>query len=264
MATAPPDFDKYYYYTKSVQSTEADTDFFLKAYKEIRNKTPKVFREDFCGTFALSRTWVKNNPKHIAYGIDLDPEPIAYGRKVEKAELTAEERSRLKIFKKNVLSPDLPMADIVGALNFSHYIFKTRKEMKTYFENCLDSLNKDGIFLLDCFGGSDTYEPNEEENKYKGYSYFWDQDSWDPVTNGGKFYIHFKLDGKKKYKKVFSYDWRIWSIPELRDVMADAGFKKTHVYWEGTTKKGEGNGKFTRTEKGEDCESWIAYIIAEK
>ena len=56
----------------------------------------------------------------------------------------------------------------------------------------------------------------------------------------------------------------MWSLPELREILAEVGFKKTHVYWEGTTKSGEGNGVFTRTEKGEACESWIAYIAAEK
>ena len=56
----------------------------------------------------------------------------------------------------------------------------------------------------------------------------------------------------------------MWSIPELRELLAEVGFKKTHIYWEGTNRKGFGNGIFTRTEKGEPCESWIAYVVAEK
>jgi cyclopropane fatty-acyl-phospholipid synthase-like methyltransferase len=260
----PPGFDKYEYYGKSVQSTEADTEFFLSTYKELKKKTPKVFREDFCGTYELSRTWVKMNKNNVAYGIDLDPEPIAYGRKVEAKDLTAEQSSRVKISKKNVLAPDLPSADIIGSLNFSHYIFKDRKTMKTYFENCYDSLNKDGIFIVDCFGGSEAQEPTEERTNHGSYYYFWDQDSFDPVTNFAQFYIHFQIKGKRRIQKVFSYDWRIWSIPELRDLMEEVGFKKTHVYWEGTTRKGEGNGVFKRTETGEVCESWIAYVVGEK
>ena len=56
----------------------------------------------------------------------------------------------------------------------------------------------------------------------------------------------------------------MWSIPELRDILLEAGFVKTHVYWEGTTKDGEGDGIYTRTEKGESCPSWTAYIVSEK
>ena len=78
-------------------------------------------------------------------------------------------------------------------------------------------------------------------------------------------YIHYKVKGvKKKYLNVFSYDWRMWSVPELRELMEDVGFTDTHVYWEGTTDDGEGDGEFKSVSQGEDCESWIAYIVGEK
>ena len=78
------------------------------------------------------------------------------------------------------------------------------------------------------------------------------------------FYIHFKPKGKKKVKKVFSYDWRLYSIPEIKDLLKEVGFERSQVYWEGTDKNGEGDGNFTPATEGEDCESWIAYIVAEK
>ena len=46
--------------------------------------------------------------------------------------------------------------------------------------------------------------------------------------------------------------------------MDEAGFTRNQVYWEGTNRKGEGTGKFEVTEVGEECEGWVAYIIAEK
>ena len=51
--------------------------------------------------------------------------------------------------------------------------------------------------------------------------------------------------------------WYLYHISE------DAGYKKTHVYWEGTTKNGEGDGEFKRVEKGDDCSSWVAYVVGE-
>ena len=56
----------------------------------------------------------------------------------------------------------------------------------------------------------------------------------------------------------------MWGIAEIRDVLDDAGFSKTYVYWEGTDSDGEGNGEFTLTEEGEECESWVAYIVGAK
>ena len=53
---------------------------------------------------------------------------------------------------------------------------------------------------------------------------------------------------------------------ELRGkTLLEAGFRSTTVYWEGTNHRtGEGNGKFRPSSRGEACEGWIAYIVAER
>jgi hypothetical protein len=54
----------------------------------------------------------------------------------------------------------------------------------------------------------------------------------------------------------------MWDAKELQDVLIDAGFKKVTIYWEGVDKKGLGNGEFYKTNKAENCESWVTYISA--
>lgn len=256
-------FDKYALYKKAVQSPENDVIFLQSTYMELKKKAPKKFREDFCGTFALSTEWIKLNPRHEAIGVDLDAEPMAYGQEHYLSQLTPEQRKRMTLLNGNVLDPKLPPADIVAAMNFSYFCFKDRSTMKNYFSNAYKTLNRDGVFLIDIFGGSQCQGPIEDEIKHDGFTYYWDQTDFDPVTNEALFHIHFKVGGKK-IENVFSYDWRMWSIPELKDILREVGFKKIHVYWEGTAKDGSGNGNFTRTSKGEACESWIAYIVSEK
>lgn len=257
-------FDKYDLYLKSVQSPDVDVTFFRKVYKELKKKDPKIFREDFCGTFTLSCEWVKLNSKYQAYGIDLDPEPLEYGRSHYLTKLSDQQQRRIHLLEKNVLTPDLPQADIIVAMNFSYFLFKSRMMLKQYFMNVYRATKKDGIFMVDLFGGSLCQDSNEENSKYKKYTYYWDQEDFDPVSHRAKFHIHFKLKGQKKTENVFTYDWRMWTIPEIREIMEEVGFKKTHVYWEGTTRNGEGDGVYTRTEKGEACLAWVAYIAAEK
>lgn len=264
MKSEPKEFDKYWYYINSVQAPDVDTDFFLQVYKENRKKTPISLREDFCGTFSVCCEWVKKNPKFHAVGIDLDPEPIAWGKENHLAELTPNQKGRVAVLQANVMDPKLMSTDIVVAQNFSFFLFKKREDLKAYFQNVYRTLAADGVFITDCFGGSACYEPNEEETVYKTYSYFWDQDTFDPITHEAMFYIHFKRKGEKKRTKVFTYDWRLWSIPEIKEIMMEVGFKKTVVYWEGTTRSGEGDGDFKATEKGEVCESWISYIAGLK
>ncbi|MAE73312.1 MAG: hypothetical protein CL675_04405 [Bdellovibrionaceae bacterium] len=258
------DFDKYYYYHRSVQSPANDVKFLRKTYKQIRGEAPETLREDFCGTFSICCEWVKLKKHHQAIGIDIDPEPINYGRNNYYTELKSSEQERIQIIEKSVLAKDLPQADIVAAQNFSYYLFKTRKELLEYYKSAYAGVKDGGIFVADCFGGSQCMEPNEEETDHGDFSYYWDQDSFDPVTNEAMFYIHFKRKGEKKREKMFTYDWRMWTIPEIREIMEEAGFKETRVYWEGTTEDGDGDGEFKAVTKGEDCEAWVSYVVGLK
>jgi hypothetical protein len=264
-AKAPPaSFDKYAYYLNSVQAPDNDVLFLRDTYKELRGKAPEVLREDFCGTFSICCEWAKMGPKFRAHGIDLDYEPIQYGLANYLPKLSSSQQGRVQVHQENVLNPGLPRADIICAMNFSHFIFKERAMMKSYFHNCYATLNPGGIMVADCFGGSACFEPNTDATPMKNFTYYWQEESFDPVTNNAVFNIHYKPKGQKKIEKVFTYDWRMWSIPEIRDMMLETGFRKTHVYWEGTTKKGEGDGNFKQVEKGEECQAWIAYIVGEK
>lgn len=258
-------FDKYLYYKRAVQCPDQDVIFLRDTYRELRGRDPTVLREDFCGTFSICCEWTKLNSRYLAHGVDVDAEPILYGLANYLSQLTPAQRARVKVQQADVLNPGLPKSDIICAMNFSHYIFKTRDMMKSYMHNCLSTLNRDGILIMDCFGGSKCQEANEEQTDRKDFIYYWDQESFDPVTGNAVFHIHFKPKGQKKIEKVFTYDWRMWTIPELREMMHEVGFKRTWVYWEGTEEKtGEGDGVFTRVDKGEECEAWIAYVVGER
>lgn len=257
-------FDKYDLYSQSVQSPGEDVKFYRRVYKELsKGKKAKILREDFCGAGAISCEWVKLDREHQSCGLDLDEEPMNYGRKNYISELTDDQKKRIVLIQKNVLTKGLPAADVAVAVNFSYFFFKKREVLKQYFENVYKSLNKNGIFVVDIFGGTQCTDAIEDKTRQKGFTYFWDQQSYDPVTNEAYFEIHFKYNNKK-YPGVFKYDWRMWSIQEIREIMLEVGFKDTAIYWEGTNSKGSGNGIFKRVTKGEACLSWIAYIAAAK
>jgi hypothetical protein len=257
-------FDKYSFYERAVQSPALDAKFFYELYKKHGKTKSRILREDFCGTFKISCEWVKLNKNHRSIGVDLDPEPVNYGKRHHLSSLAASEQKRVTILQKDVRSSSLPKADIAIATNFSYFTLRTRKDLLAYYKNCQKSLNPGGVFMMDCFGGPDNCTPIEEETKFPDFSYFWDLDYYDPVTNHACFYIHFRERGGPKIERAFTYEWRMWAIPELRELLLEAGFRDTAVYWEGSTKDGLGNGKFKRVEHGEMCDTWIAYIVAMK
>ena len=257
-----PVFDKYFYYKKAVQSPVEDISFFKKTFRSFYKKTPRVFREDFCGTFYVAFEWIKDHKLNKAIAIDIDKAPIEYGIKNHTLQLNPSQQKSLTVLNKNILSPRLPAAEIISVSNFSYFVLKERALMLKYFKNVHKSLYKKGLFILDVVGGAECEQITEEETKHRGFSYFWDQDFFDPIQREGHFYIHFKRKGEKKQLKQFSYHWRLWTFPELKELLMSAGFSKVYVYWEQSDKKGEGTGVFKKAKTGEPCGCWVAYLIS--
>ena len=88
---------------------------------------------------------------------------MEYGKKHHLSQLTEQQQNQVNIIQGDVLGSNLPKADIVCALNFSYFCFKERKTLSQYFNRVHKSLNDDGVLVLDCFGGSDCIQANEEE-----------------------------------------------------------------------------------------------------
>ena len=84
------------------------------------------------------------------------------------------------------------------------------------------------------------------------------------MTHFIRCHINFNFRDGSKMKKAFTYEWRLWSASEIREILLESGFSKATVYWEGEDEEGEGNGEFSPEEKGDADLAWIAYIVAEK
>lgn len=244
-----------------MQAAEDDVPFVSRLYKKERKKLAMSFREDFCGTFWLCSEWVKSHPERTALGVDISKSTTKYGEKKHAALLTADQRSRLKVLNRDVRKVDKHHFDLICALNFSYFIFKSRDALRSYFKSARESLNKGGIFLLDHFGGPLNMNPQEEYRDCdlpdgKRFRYYWEQATFNPISNEAKFHIHFVTPDRVRINKAFTYDWRMWSVAEIREIMIEAGFPQTKVYW-------EYNGEdFKPSEKGEDdCDVWICYIM---
>ncbi|MBI3555632.1 MAG: class I SAM-dependent methyltransferase [Deltaproteobacteria bacterium] len=256
--------DKYHFYEESVQSPEEDIELFIRLYKQARHREPRRLREDFCGTFKLACEFVKLDRRNTAEGLDLDPEPLAYGRRRHFSRLTLDQKSRLDILQRNVISVSRQKTDLIVANNFSFFIFRERKTLVDYFKACRRSLRRGGVLVLEMVGGPGFVEKTREQRTIKmmgkaKFKYIWDQRSFNPINREGHYSIHFKLPNGRQAKHAFSYHWRIWTIPEVRDALREAGFKDTCAYWE-TSHRGVATGEFIRTEKGDNDWTWLAYI----
>ena len=226
-------------------------------------------REDFCGTAASACEWVKRRESNRAIGIDLDGPTLDWGREQNIQPLDPKAQQRVTLLQKDVRKPGPKGSgvDVVLAMNFSYWIFQTRQGLRDYFKSVLDSLDNDGIFICDFYGGSDTMLEQEEVRKInKHFTYVWDQHRFNPITGDMECRIHFKFPDGTEMRDAFIYEWRLWTLPEIRELLSEAGFEDVTVYWEGTDPddEEEGNGEFTPTMLGEADPAFICYVVSQK
>jgi len=254
--------DRHYLYQVAVQSPEHDIPFFDRVYKKKNGKLPRVLREDFCGTAFLSAHWVRTRPDNRAVAVDRDPSVLQWAR-THNIQPLAGAASRVKLVQADVRKVREPRADVAVALNYSYFAFKERRHLLDYFQTIRGCLADGGIFVLDIFGGWETQMEVTDSTRHDGFTYVWQQQEFDPLTNWTRFHIHFEFDKGPPIKNAFSYDWRMWSIAEIRDALFEARFGRVDVHWEGIDPEtGEGAGVYHPVKKAKNSPGWNALIVA--
>lgn len=268
--TLAEQMDRHELYQNAVQSPDADLEFFIDTYKKLRGRPPLSMREDFCGTALLSLEWCKSDPARTAIGVDLDEPTLEWGRK-HNLEPAGEVGQRVRLIHGNVLDKPDEQVDLTCACNFSYQVFKTRAALRSYFEAVRAGLKPDGLFIMDILGGTETMDELEEEREVddEDFTYIWDQDKFDPITHDMICHIHFEFEDGSRMDRAFTYEWRLWMIPELTELLKEAGFSKVRVYWEefvddeDDEDEMEGTGLYYEQTEAEQQESWVNYIVAE-
>ena len=258
--------DKHVLYQKSVQAPKEDSKTYARWFKKYTGRELRALREDFCGTAILACHHVKNHPENTAVGVDLHRPTLDWGIEHNvNVLLDDEQKKRLKLLEKNVLDVTSPKVDCVLALNFSYQVFTTRKELGRYIKQVYKSLKPGGVFYMDALGGPDTQSEGTDIIAHEGFDYHWEQRLYDPISHRFVCAIHFEFPDGTRMRNAFVYDWRLWTLAELRELFEEAGFEDVHVLWEGTDQKTlEGNGVFKRKEVGDMDEAWISIVVGKK
>jgi len=264
--------DKHHLYSASVQCPEADLRFCARVFRREFGRAPRTLREDFCGTALLACEFVRRGARHQAWGVDLHRETLDWGRAHWVPRL-GPAAGRLHLVCRDVQDARTPRVDVVVALNFSYSVFKTRARLGAYFRAARAALGSRGLFVLDAWGGSETMgtivEPRRipAETAFDGtrvpaFTYVWEQARFNPVDHHIECHIHFRR-GAQRVRRAFSYDWRLWTLPELRELLIEAGFRAAEVYVEGWNHDDdEGDGIFLRKRRFANDLSWVAYVVA--
>lgn len=259
--------DRHRLYELSVQYAASEIEFVSDTFKALRGRRARLLREDFCGTANVSCEWIRQHKENRVIGVDIDPNVLQWGEEQNLSKLTPAQRKRVELRCDNVLSSSTDSPEIVLAMNFSYWLFKERRLLKRYFRRVWESLAEDGVMFLDAYGGYDSFREIVEEREIEeegGFTYIWEQEKYEPISGTLICHIHFDFPDGSRLERAFSYDWRLWTLPEIRELLSEAGFSRITVYWQGWDEDGEADGDFKPVTEGEADAGWICYLSAEK
>jgi len=255
--------DRHVLYEASVQGVDYDLDFLERVYRRHHGRSFRRLREDFCGTAALAAAWVMRRPDHA----------VLRWARARRLPRMREAARRLALVHGDVRTVRVPRADLVCALNFSWWVFHERAELLRYLRAVRGGLRPGGMLIVNMFGGTEAMEKSVERRRFPAsqsvdgervpsFRYEWDQTLFNPVDHHLLCSIHFELPDGTRMRHAFRYDWRLWTLPEIRDAMADAGFRASEVYVEGwDDKANQSDEKFRLRRRFENQESWLAYVV---
>lgn len=254
--------DRHELYQLSVQAPDYEVKMLQRFYRQAYGTVPLTMREDFCGTALLCAAWVRSHKQRSATGVDFDAATLAWGKEHNVDSLNAA-ASRVTLLEEDVRTPRKSKFQLINALNFSYWTFRTRDDLRVYFKTVHRSLSREGLFLCDAYGGWESQQPMLEPRKIAaGFQYVWDQDTFDPITHEVTNHIHFEFRDGTKLEKAFTYEWRYWTLPEIQELLREAGFRDVTVYWDRASDDDDENYRPTR--RAENQPGWLAYIVALK
>jgi SAM-dependent methyltransferase len=268
--------DIHWLYEASVQNVDTDLDFGKRVYARHWKRTPQNIREDFCGTAKLAARWVQRNKQNEAWAIDFHQPTLDWGIKYNASNLTKEQHERLHLVCGDVLEVDTPKIDLAFALNFSFCVFKQRDLLRRYFQQVAKALNNEGLFVMDIYGGTESVMAKSDDVReipgfttpegmeIPDFDYIWEQAEYNPINHHTTCHIHFKVPGYGPIKKAFTYDWRLWTLPELQEILVEAGFSKAEVYLHDFNDEGESDETFRLRKTYENVQGWVAYVVGVK
>jgi SAM-dependent methyltransferase len=257
---APEAHDRHRLYERAVQDGPYEVSLVERILR--RHGRPALrLREDFSGTALVSAEWVRRGADRSAVAVDIDPSVHAWAR-AHRLPALGDASRRLRLVTADVRERPGRGFDAVVALNFSYSVFKRRDELRGYLRGARAGLAPGGVIVLDVFGGWEAQKELVERRRIRGgVTYVWEQEAFDPITHRLRCAIHFEGPGRRRMQHAFRYDWRLWTLPELTELLAEAGYEEIEVMWDVAPR---GSTRYLVRRSASNHAGWLAYVVGRR
>jgi SAM-dependent methyltransferase len=257
----PPAEDRHRLYERAVQDAPFEADL-VESILRRSGRPARRLREDFSGTALFAAEWVRRGPERSALAVDLDPAVHRWARRNRLPALGAA-AARLRLVTADVRTSPGRGLDAIVAMNFSYSVLKTREDLRRYLRAARAALAPGGVLVLDAFGGFRAQKELVERRRIAGgVTYVWEQEAFDPITHRIRCAIHFEGPGRRRLRRAFTYDWRLWSLPELTELLREAGFEGIEVLWDVAPSASET--RYVPRRRAKAQAGWLAYVVGHR
>jgi hypothetical protein len=266
--------DRFDCYEACVQSPRHVVAFLRGLYLGAHGDDPVSLGEDFAGTAAVARRWCRDlsDIRGRARCADLDPETLACAR----ARIASDGLAHaIELVHEDCLtSAAIEPCDMLFVGNFSIGYARARPDLLRYLTRARERLARarhgfgGGIFVCDTYGGPGAFriggiERTHPSARGDAIRYAWRHEAADPRTalvhNSISFRVERNGEVIAELPHAFEYHWRLWSLPELRDALLDAGFTRVAVH----TDVNIAPGQVPREADAADFpDDWTALVVA--
>ena len=197
-----------------------------RTFRKLTGRDGLILREDFCGTAAISLAWARSKRSREAYGVDLDAQTLGWARehRVHPGR-EPKVRERVHLVHGNVLDVQTPRRTSPARHEFQLLGIQEAGRASGLFPPRMAGTQAGRGIVFDLYGGTEATIESEFDKDIDGeFVYRWEQAEYRPMTNEQVCHIHFLFSDGPSLKPAFSYDWRLWTAPEIREVLEEAGF----------------------------------------
>ncbi|MEM8737141.1 MAG: class I SAM-dependent methyltransferase [Planctomycetota bacterium] len=248
-------------YEHAVQQPGATAALLGRAYLHHRlphdplDQEAWLLREDFAGGAAVAEAWCMSHPERQALAVERHAPTFRWARRRRGG------LDDLHLVLADVADFDRPRVDLVAALNFSTFGYHTPDTLLAYFRHARRCLRPGGVLVLDAFGGPGAQRLGTQDRPADGFTYHWEQRHFDPLTHRLDARIHFSFPGHGRFESAFRYDWRLWTLPELFELLRRARFGPPSVWAPGPRAP---HGPDRPVSRLSHAENWVVTLAARR